>query len=180
MRFLQAACARIDALNEWIGRALAWLTLLLVLLVFALVAARYAFSLGSIAAQETTLWLHSMVFLLGAAFTLKRDAHVRVDLVYQRLTPRGRALADLVGTLLLLLPFCAFLLWVSLDYVAMAWSVREGSREPGGLPGVFLLKTLIPIAAALLGLQGIAQAVAAWQRLRTGSESPAHAPGVGP
>lgn len=180
MRFLQAACARIDALNEWIGRALAWLTLLLVLLVFALVGARYAFSLGSIAAQEAALWLHSMVFLLGAAFTLKRDAHVRVDLLYQRLDARGRARADLLGTLLLLLPFSAFLFWVSLDYVAMAWSVREASREPGGLPGVFLLKTLMPVAAALLGLQGVAQAVAAWQRLRAGGDAPAPTHGVGP
>ena len=110
---------------------------------------------------------HSLVFLLGAAFTLKRDAHVRVDLVYQRLSPRARALADLVGTLVLLLPFCVFLFWVSLDYVGMAWSLRESSREPGGLPGVYLLKTLIPIAAALLGLQGIAHAIDAWARWRS-------------
>lgn len=159
--------AGISALNEFIGRSIAWLTLALVLLVFGLVGARYVFSIGSIAAQELALWLHSLVFLLGAAFTLKRDAHVRVDLVQQRLSMRGRALADLVGTLLFLLPFCVFLVWVSLDYVAMAWSPREGSREPGGLPGVYLLKALIPIAATLLGLQGIAQVIAAWQRWRT-------------
>lgn len=166
MAFATALAARIGALNEWIGRALSWLSLLLVLLVFGLVAARYAFAIGSVAAQEAALWLHSLVFLLGAAFTLKRDAHVRVDLVYQRLSARGKALADLVGTLVLLLPFCVFLCWISLDYVGMAWSLREGSREPGGLPGVFLLKTMIPLAAVLLGLQGIAQAIGAWQRWR--------------
>jgi TRAP-type mannitol/chloroaromatic compound transport system permease small subunit len=167
MAFANTLSVRIGALNEWIGRALSWLTLLLVLLVFGLVAARYLFATGSIAAQEATLWLHSLVFLLGAAFTLKRDAHVRVDLVYQRLSPRGRALADLVGAVVLLLPFCVFLFWVSLDYVGMAWSLRESSREPGGLPGVYLLKTLIPIAAALLGLQGIAHAIDAWTRWRS-------------
>ena len=166
MAFATALAARIGALNEWIGRALSWLSLLLVLLVFGLVAARYAFAIGSVAAQEAALWLHSLVFLLGAAFTLKRDAHVRVDLVYQRFSPRGRALADVVGTLVLLLPFCVFLCWISLDYVGMAWSLREGSREPGGLPGVYLLKTLIPVAALLLGLQGVANAIDAWRRWR--------------
>jgi TRAP-type mannitol/chloroaromatic compound transport system permease small subunit len=166
MAFANAVATRIGALNEWIGRALSWLTLALVLLVFGLVAARYAFAIGSVAAQEAALWLHSLVFLLGAAFTLKRDAHVRVDLVYQRFSPRGKALADLFGTLVLLLPFCVFLCWVSLDYVGMAWSLRESSREPGGLPGVYLLKTLMPIAAVLLGLQGVANAVDAWQRWR--------------
>lgn len=159
--------AAISAVNERIGRGIAWLTLALVLLVFGLVAARYVFNVGSIAAQEAALWLHSLVFLLGAAFTLKRDAHVRVDLVYQRLPVRARALADLIGTLFFLGPFCVFLVWVSFDYVAMAWSLREGSREPGGLPGVFLLKALIPVAGVLLGLQGTAQAIAAWRRWRS-------------
>jgi TRAP-type mannitol/chloroaromatic compound transport system permease small subunit len=167
MAIATAVATRIDALNEWIGRALSWLTLALVLLVFGLVAARYVLAVGSVAAQEAALWLHSLVFLLGAAFTLKRDAHVRVDLVYQRFSPRGKALADLVGTVLLLLPFCVFLCWVSLDYVGMAWSLRESSREPGGLPGVYLLKTMMPIAAVLLGLQGVANAILAWQRWRS-------------
>lgn len=163
----------IGTLNEWIGRLLGWLTLALVLLVFGLVAARYTLAVGSIAAQEAALWLHSLVFMLGAAFALKRDAHVRVDLVYQRFSPRGKALADLIGTLLLLLPFCIFLCWVSLDYVGLAWSMHEGSREPGGLPGVYLFKTLIPVAAVLLGLQGLAQAVDAWLRWREPNAAPA-------
>lgn len=166
MAVADSLSAHIGALNEWLGRALSWLTLLLVLLVFGLVVARYLFATGSIAAQEAALWLHSLVFLLGAAFTLKRDAHVRVDLVYQRLSPRARAAADLIGTVVLLLPFCVFLFWVSLDYVGMAWSLHESSREPGGLPGVYLLKTLMSVAAVLLGLQGIANAIDAWARWR--------------
>lgn len=167
MTVAQRIGARIGALNEFVGRLLGWLALALVLLVFGLVAVRYGLGAGSIAAQELAAWLHSLVFLLGAAFALKRDAHVRVDLVYQRLSPRGKAAADLIGTVVLLLPFCAFLGWVSLDYVGMAWSIHEASREPGGLPGVFLLKTLIPVAAVLLGAQGVAQAIDAWMRWRS-------------
>lgn len=148
----------VDRASRAIGRAASWCTLALVLVVFLAVLLRYAFGRGSIALQEAGLWLHSVVFLLGAVWALEADQHVRVDLLHQRWSPRGRALADLVGTLLFLLPFCVFLVWVSLDYVAAAWAVREGSREPGGLPGVFLLKTLIPICGALLALQGLALA----------------------
>ena len=156
----------IDRGIDALGRAVAWLTLPLVLLAFALVLARYAFGTGSIAGQEAVLWLHSLVFLVGASYALRHGQHVRVDLLYQRFSPRGRALADLVGTLLFLLPFCGFMLWVSLDYVAASWSQQEASREPGGLPGVFLLKTLIPIAAALLALQGLSLALRALQTWR--------------
>jgi TRAP-type mannitol/chloroaromatic compound transport system permease small subunit len=90
---------------------------------------------------------------------LKTDGHVRVDIIYRHLPARRRALIDLLGALFLLLPVCGFLLWISWDYVATAWSLREGSRETGGLPYVYLLKTLIPIAAGLLILQGISQAL---------------------
>jgi TRAP-type mannitol/chloroaromatic compound transport system permease small subunit len=162
----------IDAL----GRAVAWLTLLLVLLAFGLVLARYAFGVGSIAAQEAQLWMHSLIFLLGASYALRHGQHVRVDLLYQRLGTRGRAWIDLVGTILFLLPFCVFLLWVSLDYVGASWATREGSREPGGLPGVFLLKTLIPVAAAILALQALAFALRAALVLRGGDAAPAAAP----
>lgn len=157
----------IDALSDGVGRLCGWMTLALAALVLALVAARYLFGLGSIAVQEAALWLHAAVFLLGAAYALRHDQHVTVDLLQQRWSDRGKARAELAGTLLLLLPFCAFMLWVSLDYVAASWSLREGSREPGGLPGVFLLKTLIPLAALLLGLQGLVRGWRAWRVLRT-------------
>lgn len=157
---------RIDAGVDALGRAVSWLTLLLVVLAFGLVLVRYALGLGSVAGQEAVLWLHSLVFLLGAAYALRHGQHVRVDLLYQRFSARGKALTDLLGTLLFLLPFCAFMLWISLDYVAASWSQHEASREPGGLPGVFLLKTLIPVAAALLALQGLSLAVRAGLALR--------------
>jgi TRAP-type mannitol/chloroaromatic compound transport system permease small subunit len=142
-----------------VGQLAAWLALLLVLVTFAVVVLRYLFATGSIAMQESILYLHASLFLLGAAYTLKRDGHVRVDIFYRDFSPRRKALVDLLGTLLLLLPVCGFLLWVSLDYVASAWSLREASPETGGLPFVYLLKTLIPVAAGLLIVQGLSQAL---------------------
>ena len=146
----------IDQLNQWIGYAVAWLTLAMVALTFVIVVLRYGFNIGSIAVQESVTFLYASVFLLGAAFTLQRGEHVRVDIFYQRFSERRKALVDVAGTLLFLLPSCFFIFWVSLDYVGASWSIYEGSRETGGLPGVFLLKSLIPITAALLGLQGLA------------------------
>jgi len=98
--------------------------------------------------------MHALVFMLGAAYTLRHDGHVRVDIFYQQRTPRARAWINLAGTLLLLMPVCGFIIISSLDYVAAAWSIREGSREAGGLDGVFLLKTVIPVMGGLLLLQG--------------------------
>lgn len=149
----------LDRFAERTGRTVAWLALLLVLVTFGVVVLRYLFAIGSIALQEAILYLHASLFLLGAAYTLKVDGHVRVDIVYRRLSDRGQALVDLLGALFLLLPVCCFMLWISWDYVATAWSLREGSRETGGLPYVYLLKTLIPLASGLLILQGVSQAL---------------------
>jgi TRAP-type mannitol/chloroaromatic compound transport system permease small subunit len=145
----------IDSLSEHSGRAISWLTLATVLVTFAVVILRYVFDTGSIALQESVTYLHSLVFMLGAAYTLKHDGHVRVDIFYQRLSERCRAWINLAGTLLLLLPVCMFILLASIDYVGNAWSILEGSQEAGGLDAVFLLKTLIPVMAVLLLLQGI-------------------------
>jgi TRAP-type mannitol/chloroaromatic compound transport system permease small subunit len=103
------------------------------------------------------MYLHGTVFMLGIAYTLKHRSHVRVDILYERLSARTRALVDGVGTLLFLIPFSVFLFWISLDYVAMSWSMGESSGQPGGLPGVYLLKTLLPITALLILLQGMAE-----------------------
>ncbi len=149
-----------------LGLALAACMLALVALALALVVARYLFDLGSIAAQEAVQWLHATVFMLGAALALRGGAHVRVDVLHARWSPRTQAMVEIAGTLLFLLPFAAFMAWISLDYVASSWQVREGSRDPGGLPGVFVLKTLIPLSALLLALQGVAELRAAWRRLR--------------
>jgi TRAP-type mannitol/chloroaromatic compound transport system permease small subunit len=149
----------IDHFADRTGHTAAWLALLLVLVTFSVVVLRYLFEFGSIALQEAVLYLHASLFLLGAAYTLKMDAHVRVDIIYRHLSERARALIDLLGALLLLLPVCGFLLWISWDYVASAWSLHEGSPETGGLPYVYLLKTLIPVAAGMLILQGFGQAL---------------------
>jgi TRAP-type mannitol/chloroaromatic compound transport system permease small subunit len=164
-RFADAVEAAIDAL----GRGVAWLMPAIVLLVFGLVVGRYLFAAGSVALGELVLWLHAAAFLVGAAFALRRDAHVRVDVLRPRLGPRGRAAVELVGTLAGLLPFALFLIWISVPYVAAAWRIDEGSREPGGLPNVWLLKGLIPLAGLLLAIAGLAVIARAVAVLRGGS-----------
>ena len=128
---LQAIADRLDRLAEASGRVIAWLTLGMVLITFTVVILRYLFESGSIALQESVSYLHAMVFMLAAAYTLKHDGHVRVDIFYQRFTARGRAWVDLLGTLLLLFPVCLFIFFSSLGYVAASWSLLEGSREAG-------------------------------------------------
>ena len=103
------------------------------------------------------MYMHGIVFMLGIAFTLKEQGHVRVDVLHEKFSRRTRNLIDIAGTILFLLPLSIFILLTSLDYVSFAWSLRESSAQPGGLPGVFLVKTLIPVMAALLALQGIAE-----------------------
>ena len=155
--FLRAA----DTLTEAAGRLAGGLAIALVALSFGLVLARYALGLGSVAAQEAVLWLHSALFLLGLAYALKHRAHVRVDVFSQRWTPRTQARVELAGMVLLLLPFCVFIVAMSWDYVAASWAAREGSRDPGGLPGWFVLKSLLPVSALLLMLQAVAESLRA-------------------
>jgi len=149
----------IDQFSEWTGRAIAWLTLGMVLVTFAVVVLRYLFNTGWIAMQESITYMHALVFMLGAAYTLRHDGHVRVDIFYQRFGPRGRAWVDLLGTLLLLAPVTVFIAWESWEYVASAWQLHEGSREAGGLPWVYLLKSAIPLMALLMLLQGVSLAL---------------------
>ncbi|MGD2112176.1 MAG: TRAP transporter small permease subunit [Gammaproteobacteria bacterium] len=174
---LQRLARILDRLAELTGRVVSWLTLAMVLVTCTVVVLRYAFGIGSIALQESATYLHAAVFMLGAAYTLRHDAHVRVDIFYQRWSPRARAWVDLSGTLLLLAPVCLYILISSLDYVSASWSIREGSREAGGLDGVYLLKTAIPMMAALLLLQGCAQAIHSLLAITGHAE--AHAPDAG-
>ena len=151
--------AAIDRLNMAIGRAASWCVLAIVLIGFAVVLLRYVLGLGSIWLQESILYAHAALFLLAAAWTLKDGGHVRVDVFYASASPRVKAWVDLAGVLLLLLPFCIAMIAFSWPYVARSWAILERSRETSGLPLVFLLKTLIPVFALLLALQGLSQAI---------------------
>src|ERR1700675_4527009 len=158
---MNALADRIDCLTTGLGRAVAWLALAIVRLQFALVVARYLFGLGSIWLTETVIYAHATLFMLAAAWTLKAGGHVRVDVFYAEASPRTRATIDLIGALLLLLPFALVLLWLAWPYAARSWAILERSQETSGLPLVFALKTLIPLFALMMALQGIAQAIRA-------------------
>jgi TRAP-type mannitol/chloroaromatic compound transport system permease small subunit len=174
-RRLAAFAARIDRLTAAVGRAVTWCLLAMVLVQVTVVLMRYVFGVGSIWLGEAIVYAHATLFMMAAAWTLQHGGHVRVDIFYADASPRARAVVDLVGALLLLLPFVGVLAWFSLPYVARSWAILERSREASGLPLVFLLKTLIPLFALLLGLQGIAQAVRAWATLAGGAPSdPGH------
>ncbi|MFT6248142.1 MAG: TRAP-type mannitol/chloroaromatic compound transport system permease small subunit [Cognaticolwellia sp.] len=149
----------IDTITELLGKAVAWLTLLMVLLTFSIVVLRYGFNLGWIGMQESVLYFHGIVFMLGAAYTLKHDGHVRVDIFYQKYSPKQKALLNLFGSVILLLPVCIFIFFISLDYVLSSWNIMESSPEAGGLPLVYLNKSLILLLAITLSLQGLAEIV---------------------
>lgn len=156
---LHAVYELIGSLNGWIGRGVAWLTLLMVGMTALVVGLRYGLGQGSVALQESVTYLHCMVFMLGAAMTLERGGHVRVDILYRNWSVPRRALVDLLGSLLLLIPLMIFTLYSCWGYVADAWAVRESSIEAGGLHGIYLLKTLILVMAVMLLLQGVADAL---------------------
>ncbi len=157
----------IDRGNAFIGRSVAWLTLGMVLVYFTIVLLRYCFDFGSIALQESVSYMHALVFMGAAAYTLQADGHVRVDIFYGRWSVAGRARVDMFGSLFLLLPFAAALLLFSWGYVEAAWQRHETSAEPGGLPWVYLLKSLILVMALQLILQALSQLAKAWRDLRS-------------
>lgn len=156
LKFSLYCSQKINHINEWVGKMVSWLTLLMVLTTFVIVLLRYIFNTGWIAMQESVAYMHAFVFMLGAAYTLKHNAHVRVDIIYQRCSQKTQAWIDCIGTLLLLIPVTGFIIWSSWEYVIDSWNVRESSRNSGGLPGVYLLKTTILLMAGLLILQSIA------------------------
>lgn len=165
----------LDAVTDLVGRTTAWLVLVMMAVQFAIVVMRYAFGIHSIALQESVMYMHAMVFMLGAAWTLQHDSHVRVDIFYRKRSPRSRAGVDLFGTLFLLLPVTLYILLGSLGYVSSSWAILERSPD-GGIPGVFLLKSLILAMAALLLVQGIAQLIRQTLILsgRLSSDTPSH------
>ncbi|TAK47628.1 MAG: TRAP transporter small permease subunit [Xanthobacteraceae bacterium] len=152
---------RIDRLAELTGRAVTWCALAMVLVQFAVILLRYVFGLGSLWLQESLAYFHAALILFAAAWTLRAGGHVRVDVFYAEAGPRARAWIDLIGALLMLLPFMVALMWLSWPYARRAWIILEGSRESSGLPLVFLLKSMIPLFAAQFFLQGLSQAIRA-------------------
>lgn len=157
LNWLETSVGFIDKFSEYCGKVIAWLTLLMVLLTFVIVVLRYGFNLGWIAMQESVLYFHALVFMLGAGYTLKADGHVRVDIFYQGFSVRRKAWVNLLGGLFLLLPVCGFVFYISLDYVSTAWRIMESSSEAGGLPLVYLNKSFILLFALTLALQGLAE-----------------------
>ena len=147
----------IDKISIATGRAASWLTLAMVLMTLLIVVLRYAFDIGIIWMQESLTWMHAAVFMLGAAYTLQEDGHVRVDIFYREMSDRHKAWVDLIGVLVFLFPLCGFFVYASLNYVVSAWDIGEISREAGGLPypAIPLLKSILILMPAAIMLQGL-------------------------
>ena len=156
MNALKRVADAIDAINDWIGRGIAWLTLGMVLVGFVVVLLRYVFGLGSTIMQESIIYMHATVFMVCAGYALAHNGHVRCDIFYAAATPRNKAIIDIVGTLLFLLPMCILVVWTAWPYVRASWAVLETSHEGRlGIPAVFLLKSLILVFPALLAVQAV-------------------------
>lgn len=159
-----------DRISQVIGKAASWLTLFMVLLTAVIVILRYVFDAGMIWMQESVTWMHAAVFMLGASYTLLHEEHVRVDIFYRNMSPRRQAIVDLFGVILFLLPLCGYLAFVAYDFAAASWSIRESSREPGGLayPMVPILKSMVVAMPVLVALQGVSMMMRSLARLRQG------------
>ena len=149
----------IEKFTEITGRLIAWLTMVMVALVVLVVVTRYFLEVGSIALQESVTYLHCLVFLMGLAFTLKHDGHVRVDIFYRHFSVKRKAMVDLLGGILFLVPVCLLIFFTSWNYVLASWAIQETSAENNGLPFVYLLKTLMLLMPATLLLQGVAEII---------------------
>ena len=158
----------LDAFSIRVGHAVSWLTLLMVIVTFVIVVLRYVFGTGLIWLQESLTWMHAAVFMLGAAYTLQQEEHVRVDIFYRKMSEQQRAWVNLLGVLVFIFPMCAFFVYESIDYVAASWSLREVSRNSGGLsyPAVPLLKSVLVIMPVAVALQGLALLLRAAQVIR--------------
>ncbi len=168
-----AIAKSLEQLNRFVGYLVAWLTVVMVLLTTLIVVQRHWFDIGSIRLQESVTYMHAAVLLLAAAYTLSAEGHVRVDVIYRKLSDSARAWVDLLGTCFLLIPFVVFVIWSSWDYVAIAWQIRESSQEAGGLPFPFpaLMKSFIPLAALLLFLQGLVISINSVARILRAKEA---------
>ena len=159
MRAIALIVTLIGRLNTLVGRTFAWLALASTVLCFVIVVERYLLSTTHLWMQDLYVWLNGAMFMAVAGYTLLIDGHVRVDITYRPAPVRRKAVMDLIGVLLFLLPFCA-VVWIwGFEYVERSWMLREGSPNPGGMPGLYVLKTFILVFAVLVALQGIAMAL---------------------
>ena len=158
---MKAIYTAIDSLSETIGRVVAWLALAMVVLQFGLVVARYLFGLSFIMLDELLIYFHGCLFLFAAAYTLKHNGHVRVDLFFRDADARSQAWVNLAGTLFFLLPLAALTWWAGFPFVETSWQSLEGSTETSGLPYLYVYKTSILVFAALLAVQGVSEALKA-------------------
>lgn len=163
--FLARVSSIIDSFTQRLGKIASWFVSLLVLLVGLIVVLRYGFSVGSIALQESIIYVNAAIFIFGASYTLKTDGHVRVDVFYSRIGEKGKAFVNALGALLFLMPAMVLIIFTSEGYVAMSWQILERSPESSGLPFVYLLKTLILVMAVLLALQGLSELLKSWRVL---------------
>lgn len=163
-RFLRT----LDAISIVSGRLTSWLTLIMVIVTCVVVVMRYVFDAGAVWLQESVVWMHAVVFMIGASYTLQQDEHVRVDIFYRDMSVRRRAWVDLLGTLLFLLPLCGFLGYKAWDFVVVSWQLGESSREPGGMPYPFvpLLKSVLLLMPLLLAVQGVSMLIRTLNTLR--------------
>jgi len=159
----------IDKISIATGHAASWLTLAMVLITFLIVVLRYVFDIGIIWMQESLTWMHAAVFMLGAAYTLAEDSHVRVDIFYREMSDRHKAWVDLIGVFIFLFPLCGFFLYTSFDYVAAAWRFAEVSANAGGLPwpAVPLLKSILLLMPVAVMLQGLSMVLRSMQVIRS-------------
>ena len=171
---LESASKALDRISEVSGKLIAWLTVLMVVVTCAVVliryvdAARLMFGDYLIGMQELVIWMHAVVFMLGASYTVRHEEHVRVDVFYGSMSEQRRAWVDAIGVVVFLLPVCVYIAWTSLDYVDASWGRHEGSPEAGGLPfpWVPLLKSVILIMPILLSLQGLSLFLKSVVRIR--------------
>lgn len=155
MKYWATLAQTIDGISRGVGNAVAYTAVAMAVVTTTVVILRYGFGQGAIAAQESVLYLHGALFMLGAAPTLLTDKHVRVDVFYRNFTDRQKHWVNIIGHTVFTLPFCTLIVLGSWGYVSESWSILESSPEPGGIPAVFLLKTLIPAMAVLLALQAV-------------------------
>jgi len=155
-------------LSDLCGRAVSWLAVAMILITIVLVGAHYFFNANSRIAQDAVLYMFGILFMVGVAYTLRHDNHVRVDIFYSKMSAHKRAWVDLGGTILFLIPFCIVVFWLSLPLVIKSWAIAEGSKD-AGIPALFILKSFVLVMPILLVLQAVANALKALDIIRHGS-----------